>query len=158
MSVNREKWHLLIKPEDDANRQIANGFVESLELQAQSKIQLLPPAGGYLKALGFIQDAQLERFRHRRVLILIDFDKSVELRQRIVEKYASVSSRIFVVGAKPEAENLRREMKCHFDECGEQIASDCVSRKCAIWKLKPLDHNEDMLERLCPEVYANLLQ
>jgi hypothetical protein len=158
MSVNREKWHLLIKPEDDANRQIANGFVESLELQAQNKVQLLPPAGGWVKALEFIQCAQLERFRQRRVLILIDFDKSLELRRKIVEKYTSVSSRVFVVGAKPEAEDLRREMKCHFEECGERIAGDCVSRECAIWKLESLDHNEDMLNRLCPEVYANLLQ
>ena len=73
MSVNREKWHLVIKPEDDANRQIANGFVCSLEMRAQKKIQVLPTSGGYLKALEFVGNAQLDRFPHRRLLILIDF-------------------------------------------------------------------------------------
>jgi hypothetical protein len=42
--INRYLDHALILPEDDANRQIANGFL----LEANSrKIQILPEVGGW---------------------------------------------------------------------------------------------------------------
>ena len=45
MSVNRHKPHLLVLPEDDANRQLARGF--ELELSTR-QFQVLQPAGGWL--------------------------------------------------------------------------------------------------------------
>jgi hypothetical protein len=36
MSPNQYKPHILVLPEDDANRQIANGFIQSPNLNAQS--------------------------------------------------------------------------------------------------------------------------
>ena len=158
MKANRERWHLFIKPEDDANRQLANGFVESLSFLAQTKVQIDRPAGGYLKALEFVADAQLERFPERRLLILIDFDKSADIRKRIVERYSSVNNRIFVLGAKPEAEDLRRELKCHLCECGAKIADSCEDSGCAIWAIDSLRHNEKSLSRLCPEIYRELIK
>lgn len=158
MSVNREKWHLLIKPEDDANREIAIGFLNALDYAQQSKIQVDRPAGGYLKALEFIQTAQLERFPLRRVLILIDFDNSVELRKHLVERFASVSDRVFVLGSRPEAEDMRRELSCHLEECGETVAKACLARKCEVWQLESLKHNANVLARLCPEIYRELFK
>ncbi len=42
MSVNRALPHVLVLPEDDANRQIANGFLLALDSSVQRRIQVLP--------------------------------------------------------------------------------------------------------------------
>lgn len=47
--MNRFKPHLLVLPEDDANRQIAVGFLLEPALRLRS-IQILPPARGWLAA------------------------------------------------------------------------------------------------------------
>ncbi|QEI40683.1 hypothetical protein BMF77_01255 [Dolichospermum sp. UHCC 0315A] len=41
MSINKNKPHLLILPEDDANRQIVNGFIQNLNVNNRA-IQILP--------------------------------------------------------------------------------------------------------------------
>jgi hypothetical protein len=45
MSINKHRAHILVLPEDDANRQIANGFVLDPNLNDRA-IQILPPSGG----------------------------------------------------------------------------------------------------------------
>lgn len=50
MRINKYKPHILVLPEDDANRQIANGFLLEKTLN-QSAIQVLPPAGGWKKVV-----------------------------------------------------------------------------------------------------------
>ena len=44
MSVNVYKPHVLVLPEDDANREIANGFLLAPSLKLRN-IQVLPCAG-----------------------------------------------------------------------------------------------------------------
>lgn len=46
MSINKYKAHLLVLPEDDANRQMANGFILDPNLN-ERVIQVLPPVGGW---------------------------------------------------------------------------------------------------------------
>lgn len=48
MSINAYKPHLLVLPEDDANRQIADGFVLDSNCNYRA-IQVLRVAGGWLK-------------------------------------------------------------------------------------------------------------
>ena len=48
--MNRYKPHVLVVPEDDANRQLANGFLQNPALNLRA-IQVLPPAGGWVKVL-----------------------------------------------------------------------------------------------------------
>ena len=46
MSINKHKPHLLVLPEDDADRQIANGFVIAQGVGLDDRaIQILPEAG-----------------------------------------------------------------------------------------------------------------
>ncbi|HEX4229241.1 MAG TPA: hypothetical protein VHZ07_11265 [Bryobacteraceae bacterium] len=51
MSVNKFKPHVLILPEDDANRQLANGFLLALDPIVQRNVQVLPVAGGWIEVL-----------------------------------------------------------------------------------------------------------
>ena len=46
MSINKHRPHILVLPEDDANRQIANGFILDLNLDRRA-IQVLPEARGW---------------------------------------------------------------------------------------------------------------
>ena len=50
MSVNRYKPHLLILPEDGANRQIANGFILHPSIAARH-VQVLGEAGGWCSVI-----------------------------------------------------------------------------------------------------------
>ena len=66
---NRYLAHLQILPEDDANREIVNGFLKENRL-IQRRIQVLPVAGGWGKTITRIEACQLERFSERRLLLL----------------------------------------------------------------------------------------
>lgn len=50
MSVNKHKPHLFILPEDDANSQLAIGFVDHNNVQ-YNRVQIRTPAGGWKKVL-----------------------------------------------------------------------------------------------------------
>ena len=50
MSVNKYMPHVLVLPEDDANRQLANGF-QLDESLATRKMQILEEAGGWQEVL-----------------------------------------------------------------------------------------------------------
>ena len=74
MSVNRAKPHVMVLPEDDANRQLARG--SELEV-ATRQLQVLQPAGGWLvvlKTFNSDQAAGMRRFPLRHMVLLIDFD------------------------------------------------------------------------------------
>lgn len=65
MSVNQYKPHLLVRPEDDANRQIANGFILEIPEKNIRRIQVLPVASGWRKVVDqFLEEdvPGLERF------------------------------------------------------------------------------------------------
>jgi len=49
MRVNKFVEHILVLPEDDANRQIVNGFILNLSVNATA-IQVLPIANGWKKS------------------------------------------------------------------------------------------------------------
>jgi hypothetical protein len=51
MSVNKYEDHVLVLPEDDANRQIANGFILNSNVKERA-IQVLPIADGWDKSCG----------------------------------------------------------------------------------------------------------
>ena len=76
MSVNKYKKNLLVLPEDDANRQIALGFILNPDLNERA-VQILPPSGGWSKAVeSFEQNhaAKMRSYPKRAMLLLIDFD------------------------------------------------------------------------------------
>lgn len=80
--MNRYKPHVLVVPEDDANRQLANGFLQNPALNLRA-IQVLPPAGGWVKVLNNLLNdyrAMLGEFPECHLVLLIDFDGHVEAR------------------------------------------------------------------------------
>jgi hypothetical protein len=55
MTVNKNAPHVYVIPEDDADRQLADGFVLHHGVDAR-RIQVMPPAGGWREVQRTFQD------------------------------------------------------------------------------------------------------
>ena len=85
MSVNRFRPHIFILPEDDANRQIENGFVLNID---SGQIQILTEAGGWTHVRDdFTSDhiRDMRQYSERVMVLLIDFDDGFPRRLKDVQ-------------------------------------------------------------------------
>jgi hypothetical protein len=72
---------VLVLPEDDANRQLANGFLLNLDTAVLTRIQVLEEVGGWREVLDHFDSdhkADMNRYANRFMVLLIDFDDRVE--------------------------------------------------------------------------------
>jgi len=68
MSVNKFLPHVFVLPEDDANRQLANGFHLQIASNLQRQMQVLPVAGGWVDVLNLFESehvAEMDRWNRR---------------------------------------------------------------------------------------------
>ena len=68
MSVNRHNPHVYVLPEDDANRQLANGFWQEVDWNRQRQMYVLSVAGGWnevLRLFELVHVAEMDRCHHR---------------------------------------------------------------------------------------------
>lgn len=127
---NKEKWHLMLLPEDDKTRQFGNGLLKAFP-ELENCVQMLRPARGCSRAIQQIPNLQLGNIDKRRVVLLIDLDRRENRVDWIKCKpeLAEFSDRIFVIGCRKEVENLReilgRRQYGNLEEIGKQLASDC---------------------------------
>ena len=108
MSVNKHLPHILVLPEDDANRQIANGF--HLGIQETRRVQVLPVAGGWMEVLDSFQTDHvvgMRQFPNRLMVLLIDLDGH-EKRLADAKRHipAELVDRVFVLGVLTKPEDL----------------------------------------------------
>jgi hypothetical protein len=150
MSVNKDLPHVLVLPEDAANRQIANGFLLDQSLIVR-KIQVLGEAGGWMKTLEQFESVHVRKmdvYPDRFMVLLIDFDGRED---RIHRAKAAVPShlrhRVFVLGALTEPEKLKAALGS-YETIGQKMAKDCREQTSEIWGHDLLRHNEDEIGRL----------
>ncbi len=155
MSVNRQRPHVLVLPEDDANRQIANGFVQEIDHDKTRQTQILPSAGGWKAVLDtFERDhiAGMDEYPNRSMVLLIDFDGKLSrlalAKARIPDR---VKSRVFIVGAKTQPEALKVPFGT-FERTGLALAEDCRHQRSNHWSHDLLSNNEEELKRLIQAV------
>lgn len=151
MSVNKYQPHLFILPEDDANRQLANGFLLHQEIN-QRTVQIRNPAGGCEKVLKKFQTDYLDgmkKYPCRIMLFLIDFDKKNERLKYIRSKIPQeLADRVFVLGVWSEPEQLRTSTGKTFEKIGCSLAEGCPKSKNDLWDDNLLRHNQAELERI----------
>ncbi|WP_017662681.1 hypothetical protein [Baaleninema simplex] len=162
MSPNKFSPHLLILPEDEATKDIANGFHNSLNVNTRS-LQILPFAKGTKDVFEkFEHDhiSKMRQFRQRRILLLIDFDDEFFVndpdRSNIQRRLDYIDSRIpsdlkertFVLGVRDEPETLRSTVKMSFETIGNELARDCPHSQSELWNHEMLRHNDRERERL----------
>jgi hypothetical protein len=162
MSVNKYKPHVFLIPEDDANRQLAVGFLDH-EAVADRVVDMRDPAGGWSKVLDIFESEYLKLLRgneNAHVVMLIDFDKKVEDRKVQVQQKIpdDVSSRVFVVGSKDEPESLKGELGMAFERIGRELADDCLKDDFELWRHPHLIHNSDEWQRMVHAVKPILFQ
>jgi hypothetical protein len=148
--MNKYRPHVLVLPEDDANRQLANGFL--LEVTRSRRMQVLPVAGGWAEVLRSFQSdhvGQMDRFPERRMILLIDFDNRED---RLNEARAVIphelNDRVFVLGVWSQPEDLRRANLRSYETIGKVMAEDCRAGTETIWGHDLLRHNAPELGRL----------
>ncbi|QKQ77238.1 hypothetical protein [Nostoc sp. TCL240-02] len=155
MSVNHYQPHVFVLPEDDANRQIVNGFILDLNLNSRA-IQVLPPAGGWKKVVEkFTNDyaSTMRQYPQRMIILLIDFDEDkdrlIYVKHQIPD---DLKNRVFVLGVLSEPESLRRDINKSFEKIGEALAKDCSDNTNELWEHDLLTHNKTELVRLISSV------
>ncbi|MBD2691664.1 hypothetical protein [Anabaena catenula] len=151
MSINKYEQHIFVLPEDDANRQIANGFIQDLNLN-QRAIQVRPIANGWKKAVEQLTNDYAPAMRHfpkRMIVLLIDFDER-EDRLSYVQSHIpeDLRNRVFVLGVQSNPESLQRDIKQSLEAIGEALATDCSENKNQLWGHHLLIHNKPELERM----------
>ncbi|MEG4292861.1 hypothetical protein Q5692_30020 [Microcoleus sp. C2C3] len=153
--TNKYQPHIHVLAEDDANRQIANGFLLGPNLNNRA-VKVLPLPGGWKKTVEeFTKEyaPEMRQLRHRMMVLLIDFDDN-ENRLSYVESHIpdDLKARVFVLGVLSEPENLRTDIKKTFEEIGEALAKDCSDNTNELWGHTLLKHNKGELDRMASSV------
>lgn len=150
MSVNKHLPHVLVLPEDHANRQLANGFILDPCLDTR-RMLIVEEAGGWLEVLNrFKSDhvPEMARNANRHVVLLIDFDKKEERLEKVkAEIPEDFQERVFILGAWSNPEELRQNLGS-YETIGRALAADCRNNTEETWAHRLLRHNAGELERL----------
>lgn len=161
MSANKFKPHVMVLPEDDANRQLVNGFLLDSSLAPRS-LQVLEVAGGWTAVLDrFKSDhiGAMNQYPLRFMVLLIDFDGHEDrLNQAKAAIPHDLADRVFVLGALTEPEELRRAVRSDYETIGSAMAKDCREGTDTIWSHALLRHNASEIQRLRQYVQPILFQ
>ena len=151
MSSNKYRQHILVLPEDDANRQIANGFILDLNLNSRA-IQVLPEVRGWEDVVDkFTNDyaSTMRQYPYRMIALLIDFDEHEDRLSYVKTQIPDdLENRVFVLGVLSEPESLRRDINKDFEKIGEALAKDCSNNTNELWGHELLKHNKTELDRM----------
>jgi hypothetical protein len=150
MSVNRYLPHVYVLPEDDANRQVLNGFLLEPSL-FDYRIHVLEEAGGWVETLDrfcSIYANEMDRFPTRFMVLVIDFDgrpDRLELAKSRIPQH--LLERVFIIGALREPEDLKPQLGS-YEAIGLGMARDCREGSNVIWGHEQLRHNAAEIARL----------
>ena len=157
--MNKYEDHVLVFPEDDANRQIANGFILNSNVK-EPAIQVLPIADGWGKLVGKFKDdhvSLMRRFPKRRMVLLIDFDRRGERLTHVKNQIPEyLQDRVFILGVLSDPEDLKRIKKKFesigtgkLEQIGDTLANDCSNNNTnGLWGHDLLKHNKTELDRM----------
>ena len=155
MSVNKYLPHILVLPEDEADSDIANGFLLHHQLNDRS-IQVLPYVGGWQVVVekftkSFI--TTMRQYPQRRMVLLIDFDTNDDRFEYVSQHIpGDLKDRVFVLGILDEPETLKRSLGQSFEAIGEALAANCADNTDGLWNHDLLKHNRPELERMMVSV------
>jgi hypothetical protein len=150
MAVNRERPHIYVLPEDDRDRQLANGFVQELST-GQHQVYVCKVAGGWTQVLlQFNSDhAGQMKVYNRFMILLIDFDGDAERGKKAARQIpADLIDRVFILGVLTNPEDLRRQLGYSYETIGRSLALECRDDLNATWGHELLRHNSAELVRM----------
>jgi hypothetical protein len=148
--MNRYQPHLLVLPEDRANRQLAIGFLLGEGLVA-GQIRVRPEAGGWIAVLDQFKEEirGMEKYPGQFVVLLVDFDGRSDRLDKVKAVVPShLIERVFVLGVWTEPEDLKGSL----EKIGMELAKDCREGTSKVWDDPLLKHNEAEATRLREQV------
>lgn len=153
MSVNKNKPHFFVIPEDDADRQIAVGFVQHYRVVVQRQIQVVEPAGGWARVLDTFKEEYLplvQKDLRTHVVMIVDFDGDTAGRRSHFEAETpeDIRDRVFVIGPRDTPELLRKSLRKGYEEIGWSLAEYCDGDLKETWDHELLQHNNQDRLRL----------
>lgn len=158
MSPNRYQDHIIILPEDEADRQIANGFCSSYHLgNANRHVKVVNEAGGWFKAQALLEQTYvpyLKNHEKSRVVLVIDFDSNPDRRTDVLRNVPEeLQARVFVIGSLTDPEQLKSSLNKTLEEIGIAIADQCARETTdSLWNTDLLSHNLEEINRLSNEI------
>ena len=146
MSVNKFLPHVFVVPEDRADEELANGFVQHDQVDGR-QVQVLRPADGWPGVLEKFTTQYISYLRNHSegyVILLIDFDAKYKDQRDRFDKAVpdDLKKRVFVVGAKETPELLRQALGERLEDIGLSLADDCYKGTVDVWGHDHLKHNE----------------
>lgn len=160
MSANKYKPHILVIPEDDADRKLAFGFSYHPAV-ADRAIDVRVPAGGWSRVLEVFEEEyipHLRNFQQAHAVLLIDFDEKGESRRGLCEQRIpmDLKSRTFLIGTSDAPEDLKRELNLTLEQIGTALADDCGRDDLGRWTHPHLVHNLAEVQRMKRTVHPIL--
>ena len=154
--MNKYKEHVHIIPEDDANRQIANGFVAHHQVK-DPPVKVMPPAGGWGEVKDTLENEYVSTLQSNpwaHVVLLIDFDGNTDHRRHLFEEVTpeGIKPRVFLLGSRNDPETLRQSLRMTFSQIGLALANECADGTTTFWHHEQLAHNDADRERLIATV------
>ncbi len=154
MSVNKFLPYVYILPEDDADRQIANGFVLDSLVNLRA-VQVLPPPGGWRKVRDEFEQIHcglMSGNPNQHIVLLVDFDDQTVDRMKQMRAFIpkSLADRVFVIGVESEPERLKVAIGTSYEQIGQDLARECRGTTRDKWSHFLLKHNSAELDRMTP--------
>lgn len=146
-------------PEDDANKELANGFHLKVDWNRNRRMQVLPAAGGWNNLLGQFKSehvTEMSRYTERFMVLLIDFDGRNDRLKTVTDIIPEeLAERVFVLGAWSDPERLKANLGA-YEDIGSAMADDCRDETDTTWAHELLRHNASELDRLREQVRSIL--
>jgi hypothetical protein len=156
VSVNKYQPHVYILPEDEANKELAIGFLLGVNKDGQTKV--LNVAGGWnvvLEQFQSVHIAEMERYSARFMILMLDFDGKDRRKKAKAIIPEHLKDRVFVLGVWTNPEALKHDLGS-FEDIGLKLADDCRQATDSTWRHRLLQHNAIELQRLCVHIFAIL--
>jgi len=161
MSANKYKPHVLVIPEDDANRQLANGFLLHHAVDDRF-IQIMTPAGGWRNVMGVFNKEYIQylnSYHVAHVIMIIDFDGDESRREECEQQIPdAIRDRVFIIGSIDEPETIKQDLHQSFEQIGLSLATDCDNETFGLWHTPHFEHNASELTRLIATVRPIVFQ
>jgi hypothetical protein len=155
--VNAYVDHVFVLPEDEADADIANGFVTGTDYHRA--IGVLKPAGGWPNVVDQFKTKEiplLRKFPKRRIVLVVDFDGDSSRHQSIMSAVPNdLRGRVFIVGPLTTPEKLRKDLVDQGkikpntrESIGQLLAEDCRDGTDQTWSEPLLKHNANDIARM----------
>lgn len=157
MSPNLYKPHVYVIPEDDADRDIVNGFMLNLEIN-ERQFYVDTVARGWERGRDKLLElcsGHLVKYTSAHAILIIDFDEQAQRASEIRDSVPDgLRDRVFIIGVFSEPEQLRRSTKKSYEQIGRMMAKGCKENNTDFWQKETLlAHNLEEIRRLSEAVH-----